>query len=69
MAGKIQKANLFKLVDELSVTQKTLLEGCQLLMKTNTQLGIRCDNLDERINIANKRIRRLEEAIQRIMPR
>ena len=63
------QVELIAVIDELQSAHKTTLKGCEILMKTDTQLMIRTDNLEERINIINKRIRRLEEAVQRILPR
>jgi len=46
------------------------LEGCNILMKTDAQLGIRLENIEKRLKyIANKRIRRLEDAVARVLPR
>lgn len=56
-------------IANLQSAQKTTLEGCEILMQTDTQLSIRMDDLDRRIDIVNKRLRRLEAAIQRVMPR
>ena len=69
MDGKIQRAQLFADVDELKASLQTTLKGVEILMKTDTQLSIRIDQVDERINIVNKRIRRLEEAVARLNPR
>ncbi len=94
MTGEIQRAELFRNVDELLAWQKTFelkqaeliawqhgiqksiaelrasltttLEGCQILMETDTLLSGRCDELDRRIDIVNKRLRRIEDAVKQL---
>ena len=61
-------------IESLQSACQTILEGCQVLMKANTMLVTRCEDLKERLDIANKRIRRLESkvlstAVTRILPR
>ena len=56
-------------IEDLQAAGKTILEGCEILMQTDTQLSIRLDALEGRIDIVNKRIRRLEEAVQKLTPR
>jgi TolA-binding protein len=53
-----------KLIDEqlkTSATIKTMLEGCMVLVETDTVLGERMDQLSARIDMVNKRLRKLEE--------
>jgi len=47
---------------ELNESMKTTLEGCNVLVQTDTELG-------NRIDIVNKRLRRIEEAVARLNPR
>jgi len=83
MAGEIQRAQLFADVDELLAWKKsfdhkhrellqwqagiveeikTTIKGCHTLIATDTKLG-------ERIDIVNKRLRHLEQAVERLNPR
>jgi len=68
-SGAIQRAKLFADVDELKASLQTTLKGCEILMKTDTQISLRIDQIDERINIVNKRLRHIEKAIERLNPR
>lgn len=54
---------------ELNESDKTIIQGCITMMETDTVLSERCDELSARIDIANKRIRRLEQAVERLIPR
>lgn len=58
-----------EILQGLCDTDQTLLEACKLLGKTDTLISIRLDQTNERIDIVNKRIRRLEEAVARLTPR
>ena len=67
---------IIKTIKELAEAAKTTIEGCEILVQTDTQLMMRTDNIDkridivkERIDIVNKRIRFLENAVERLMPR
>ena len=47
---------------ELNESDKTIIEGCMRMMETDTAISERCDQLSQRIDIANKRLRKLEDA-------
>ena len=75
-AGEIQRAQLFADVDELLAWKKTfelkqvellewqetMLKGCATLVETNELMTTRLDDMSIRIDIANKRLRNLENA-------
>jgi len=75
-AGTIERAELVaavhRLIDEqikTSASIKTVIEGCLILVETDTVLGDRIDHLTKRVDVAhdrldivNKRLRMLEEA-------
>jgi len=74
--GAIQRAELFAAVERLideqiktSASIKTVIEGCLILVETDTVLGDRIDQITKRVDVAhdrldivNKRLRMLEEA-------
>ena len=43
---------------------KTTIQGCMVLMETDTLLSDRCAQIDKRIDIVNIRLRKLEDAIK-----
>jgi len=58
------QAMVMNAIQELQSAGKTTLEGCKILMETDNVLGNRIDDAWTRIDIANKRIRKLEESHQ-----
>ena len=58
--------NLIATVNELEATLETTLRGCKVLVECDTVLGNRLDEQSRRIDIVNKRLRRLEDAIGEI---
>jgi len=48
---------------------KTTLAGCMVLVETGSALGVMMDGISYRIDIVNKRLRRIEEAVERLNPR
>jgi len=61
--GAIQRAELFAKVDELEASMKAVLKAGHLLIDTDIELANRIDALSERIDIANKRLRKLENKV------
>jgi len=62
------KASVIKTIEAIESTAKTTLQGCEILIQTDTQLNIRVDQFEKRIDIVNKRIRRIEDAVARLTP-
>jgi len=74
--GAIQRAQLFRDVDELKASITSILTGCNILIECDERIGVRMDLVDdrmdilsqridtvnERVDIVNKRLRKLEEA-------
>jgi hypothetical protein len=48
---------------------KTTIQGCLTLVETDSALMVRMDELSKRIDIVNKRLRHIEEAVERLTPR
>jgi len=63
------KAMIMDKFMELNESDKTIIQGCMTMMETDTALSERIEHLSERMDIANKRIRRLEQAVERLTPR
>jgi len=53
-------------IAELQASIKTTLEGCHVMMDTDTLLGDRSDELGQRVDIVNKRLRRIEDAVKQL---
>jgi hypothetical protein len=54
------QAMVMNAIQEMQSAGKTTLEGCGILMETDTVLGDRIDDAWARIDIVNKRLRKLE---------
>jgi len=61
--GAIQRAELFAKVDELEVAMKNVTKGAHLLIDVDIELEKRITALSDRIDIANKRLRKLENKV------
>jgi len=64
--GAIQRAELFRWKESVTESIQNLTKAGHALIDTDTELGKRSDELSNRLDIANKRIRRLEEAVEEI---
>lgn len=57
-------ASVDQRIEALQKDLETTLKGCNILMETDTALGQQIDNQKERINIVNKRLRKIENAVK-----
>ena len=55
-----QETIMEKLI-ELNESEKNIIDGCMTMMETDTAISERCDHISSRTDIANKRLRKLEE--------
>ena len=64
------QAMILDKIMELHESDKTIIQGCMTMMETDTMIsestGLRCDELSKRIDIVNKRLRRLEDAVKEL---
>jgi len=60
--GAIQRAQLFADVDELKETCQALITAGHVLIETDSVLGEQVESIKVRIDIINKRLRKLENA-------
>ena len=45
----------------LNKSDKNIIDGCMIMMKADAVISERCDHISNRIDIVNKRLRKLEE--------
>lgn len=60
------QAMVMESIQSLRDSLETTLKGCSVLVECDTTLGDRIDNLSTRIDIANKRLRKLETLTKKL---
>lgn len=60
------QAMVLEKIVECHESDKTIIAGCMTMMETDTMLSDRCDEISRRIDIVNKRLRRLEDAVKEL---